>query len=61
TWRSYWCANVALTVTEYTACAMPHVEHDLPPHPSPTPAPTATPSPVPSPSASPSPAATPTQ
>lgn len=61
TWRSYWCANVALTITEYTACAMPQIEHDLPPHPSPPPAPTATPSPVPSPSASPSPAATPTQ
>ena len=61
TWRSYWCANVALTITEYTACAMPQIEHDLPPHPSPPPPPTPTPSPAPSPSPNPSPAATPTQ
>ncbi|MGC2130076.1 MAG: hypothetical protein WA629_08270 [Candidatus Aquilonibacter sp.] len=59
TWRSYWCANVALTVTEYTACAMPQIEHDLLPHPSPPPAPTPTPSPAPT--SSPSPAVTPTQ
>ncbi|MGD0966835.1 MAG: hypothetical protein ABR949_01005, partial [Candidatus Aquilonibacter sp.] len=43
TWRSYWCANVALTLTEYTACAMPQIERDLPPHPSPPPAATPTP------------------
>jgi hypothetical protein len=55
TWRAYWCANVALTVTEYTACAMPQIQRDLPPHPSPPP----TPSPTPSPAASPSPTASP--
>jgi sphingomyelin phosphodiesterase acid-like 3 len=56
TWRAYWCANVALTVTEYTACAMPQIEHELPPHPSPppspTPSPTASVTPSPSPTAS---------
>jgi len=59
TWRSYWCANVALTVTEYTACAMPQIEQDLSPHPSPpptpSPAPSSSPSPSPMPSSSPSP------
>lgn len=63
TWRAYWCANVALTVTEYTACAMPQIQRDLPPHPSPPPSPTPTPSPTPSPTssptASPSPSASP--
>jgi sphingomyelin phosphodiesterase acid-like 3 len=49
TWRSFWCANVALTLTEYTACAMPQIEHDLPPHPSPPPSPSPTSSPTPSP------------
>ncbi len=56
TWRSYWCANVALTLTAYTACAMPQIQTDLPPHPSPPPAPTPspTPSPTPAPTGSPS-------
>ncbi|HTU69429.1 MAG TPA: hypothetical protein VMF11_03830 [Candidatus Baltobacteraceae bacterium] len=49
-WRAFWCADVALTVTEYTACAQPQIQHNLPPHPSPPPLP----SPSPSPSASPS-------
>jgi sphingomyelin phosphodiesterase acid-like 3 len=49
TWRAYWCANVALTATDYIACAMPQIQHDLPPHPTPPPSPT----PSPSPSASP--------
>ena len=53
TWRSFWCANVALTATDYTACAMPQILHDLPPHPSPPP--------TSSPTSSPSPAPTPTQ
>ena len=54
TWRAYWCANVALTVTDYTACAMPQIQRDLPPHPTPPPPPTPVPSstPAPSPSAS---------
>ncbi|HUN30065.1 MAG TPA: hypothetical protein VMV65_09670 [Alphaproteobacteria bacterium] len=56
TWRSYWCANVALTVTEYTACAMPQIEQDLSPHPSPPPTPSPAPAtPSPMPSATPSP------
>jgi hypothetical protein len=41
-WRAYWCANVALTPTQYGACAMPTLEHDFDTHPSPPP-------PVPSP------------
>ena len=49
TWRAYWCANVALTVTDYTACAMPQVQHDLPPHPSAPPSPSPSPSPSPTP------------
>lgn len=44
-WRSYWCANVAMTATDYRACAMPQVQASLPPHP---PAP-ATPAPSPAP------------
>lgn len=52
TWRAYWCANVALTATDYTACAMPQIQRDLPPHP--TPPPSSTPSPAPTPSGSPS-------
>ena len=47
TWRAYWCADVALTGTAYTACAMPQILRDLPSHP--TPPPTATPSPTPTP------------
>jgi hypothetical protein len=43
-WRSYWCANVALTPTQYTACAMPVIEHQIGTHPSPPPPlPTSTP------------------
>ena len=48
-WRSYWCANVALTPTQYTACAMPVIQHDIGTHPSPPPPPTAAPSPSPAP------------
>lgn len=55
TWRAYWCANVALTATEYTACAMPQILHDLPPHPTPPPTPTPSPTPAPSPTPSASP------
>lgn len=50
TWRSYWCANVALTATDFTACAMPQVMHDLPSHPAPPPSISPSPSPAPSPS-----------
>ncbi len=50
-WRPYWCANVALTVTQYVACAMPQIQHDLPPQPTAPPPPTPTPSPATSPSA----------
>ncbi len=56
-WRAYWCANVALTATDWTACAMPQIQTDLPPHPTPPPSPT--PSPTPTPSPSPSPTASP--
>ena len=48
TWRAYWCANVALTETDYSACAMPQIQRDLPPHPSPPPSPSPSPSPEPS-------------
>jgi hypothetical protein len=48
TWHSYWCANVALTVTAYQACAAPQIQRQLPPHP-PEP-PTASPTPTPAPS-----------
>ena len=51
TWRAYWCANVALTVTDYTACAMPQIQRDLPPHPTPPPPPTPEPTPAPTTSA----------
>ena len=51
--RSYWCGNLAMTATDYRACAVPQVQASLPPHPpappTPTPAPTASPSPTPSP------------
>jgi len=53
TWRSYWCANVALTLTEYTACAMPQIQRDLPPHPSAPPTPTPSPTPTPTAPSSP--------
>jgi sphingomyelin phosphodiesterase acid-like 3 len=55
TWRSYWCADVALTPTQYTACAMPQVQPDTETHPTPPPTPTPSPTPTASPSASPSP------
>jgi hypothetical protein len=55
-WRPYWCGNVAMTATDYRACAMPQVQTSLPPHPSPPP----TPVPTPTPSASPSPVPSPT-
>ncbi len=55
-WRAYWCGNIALTPTAYTACAMPQIQRSMPPQP--TPPPTAVPSPSPSPAASPSPKAT---
>lgn len=46
-WHAYWCADVALSLTAYDACASPEIEHELGPHPSappsPTPVPTATP------------------
>lgn len=60
-WRDYWCANVALTATAYTACAMPQAQRDTETHPSPppTPMPTATPRPTPAPTASPSPSPSP--
>ncbi|HET9029660.1 MAG TPA: hypothetical protein VFN49_05740 [Candidatus Aquilonibacter sp.] len=51
TWHAYWCANVALTVTEYSACASPQIQRQLPPHPPAPPLPS--PTPLPSPSASP--------
>ena len=45
-WRYYWCADVALTVTAYDACAAPQIQRQLPTHPpSPTPSPTSTPAP----------------
>lgn len=47
TWHAYWCADVALTQTEYQACAAPQIQTQLPPHPS------APPAPSPAPSASP--------
>jgi sphingomyelin phosphodiesterase acid-like 3 len=56
-WRAYWCGNVALTATDFVACAMPQIQQDLEPHP--TPPPTPTPSPSPKPTASPSPTPTP--
>ena len=59
TWRDFWCANVALTATDYTACAMPQILHDLPPHPSPPPLPSPVPTASPSPSLSPSPSPSP--
>jgi sphingomyelin phosphodiesterase acid-like 3 len=59
TWRAYWCANVALTATEYTACAMPQIETELAPHPSPPPTPSPSPTPPPTPTPSPSPSASP--
>ena len=43
-WRAYWCANVALLIAQYSACAAPEIQRELPPHPSPPP----TPSPAPS-------------
>lgn len=51
TWHDYWCARVALTPTQFTACAMPQIQHDIGTHPSPppTPAPAATPSASPTP------------
>ncbi len=49
TWRAYWCANVALTATDFTACAMPQIQRDFPAHP---PAPSISPSPSPAPSPS---------
>ncbi len=51
TWRSYWCGNIALTATAYIACAMPQIQHSLPPQPTapPTPAPAASPRPTGSP------------
>ncbi len=58
TWRSYWCADVALSVTEYDACAAPQIQHDLPPHPSPPPIPVLSPAPqggVPQPTPLPTP------
>jgi sphingomyelin phosphodiesterase acid-like 3 len=61
TWRPYWCGNVALKTVDYSACAMPQIQTQLPPQPTApptaTPAPTPTPTPAPShsPSASPSP------
>lgn len=44
-WHAYWCANVALSATAYSACASPQIEHELGPHPSapPTPVPSASP------------------
>jgi hypothetical protein len=59
-WRAYWCANVALTAVAYGACAMPQIQRNLPPHPSPPPLPTPapTPSPTPSPTTSPTPSPT---
>ncbi len=53
-WHAYWCANVALSVTAYEACASPQIQTQLGPHPSAPPTPTPTPSPTASPSASPS-------
>ena len=50
-WRAYWCADVALTATDYLACASPQVQTQLPPHPSAPP--TSTPTPTPSPSPTP--------
>ncbi len=58
-WHAYWCANVALTVTAYEACASPQIQHQLPAHPSAPPTPTPVPSPSASPSVSPSPSAAP--
>jgi sphingomyelin phosphodiesterase acid-like 3 len=61
--RSYWCANVALTQASYVACAMPQVQHEFPAQPSPPP--TSTPTPAASPTAKaaqpPSPAPSPTR
>ncbi len=59
TWRSFWCANVALSATDYTACAMPQILHDLPAHPSPPPTSSPTPSPTASPTPSPAPSPSP--
>lgn len=55
TWHDYWCARVALTPTQFVACAMPLIQHDIGTHPSPPPTPTPTPTPTPIPSASPTP------
>lgn len=46
-WRFFWCADVALDVTAYDACAVPQVQRELPAHPS------APPLTAPSPSAMP--------
>jgi hypothetical protein len=47
TWRAYWCANIALTATAFSACAMPQIQHSLPPQPTPPPTPNPTPTPIP--------------
>jgi sphingomyelin phosphodiesterase acid-like 3 len=54
-WRSYWCANVALTATQYLACAAPQIQTDPETHPSPPSSPSPSPSPTPSPTPKPSP------
>lgn len=44
-WRAYWCAQVALTVTAYTACAIPQIDTQrLPTQPTAPPAPSPQPS-----------------
>jgi sphingomyelin phosphodiesterase acid-like 3 len=43
TWRTYWCANVALTAPAFLGCASPQVQRELPVQPSPP----ASPSPAP--------------
>ncbi len=58
-WHDYWCANVALTVTAYQACASPQIQQQLPPHPSAPPTVTPAPSPATSPSSSSSPSPSP--
>ncbi len=54
-WHDYWCANVALTITAYEACASPQIQRELPAHPSAPPTPSASPIASPSPSAAPTP------
>jgi sphingomyelin phosphodiesterase acid-like 3 len=59
TWRAYWCANIALTPMQYSACATPQVSPDNETHPTAPPTPTPSPMPSPAPSPQPSPKSTP--